>query len=183
MHLPEQILTQRLRLQAMRVAHAEVLFRLMNAEYERLLNTMGGPRKNMNVAEQAERLAELETKRENGKEFPYCIFLTQPGQPDVLAGTIGVHHVLASNCRGEFGYWLGAEFEGHGIMSEAVTAMEQACWDAGFHHLQIRCASHNARSAAVPQRLGYTLDGRIREAWLHLDQWHDELVFTKLAGE
>ena len=183
MQIQEQIQTRRLRIQAMVLHHAPELFALFDAERERLLRTMGGRTETVTLQDQEERLREHEKLREEGKTFAYCIFLKQEKGPDLLAGTIGLHHVIDINRRGELGYWLGADFEGRGIMSEAVTAMEQACWSAGFHHLQIRCAVHNSRSTAVPQRLGYTLDGRIREAWFHLDEWHDELVFTKLQGE
>jgi len=183
MKLPEQVQSDRLRLQIMRLDHAPVLFALFDAERERLLRTMGGTTKTLTLEDQEKKLREFEERREEGKAFAYCIFLKQEDGPDLLAGTIGLHHVIDINRRGELGYWLGAEFEGQGLMSEAVTAMEQACWEAGFHHIQIRCAAHNSRSSAVPRRLGYTLDGRIRQAWFHLDEWHDELVFTKLQGE
>ena len=183
MKLPEQVLSDRLRMEAMRLHHAPALFALFDTERERLLRTQGGTTQTLTLQDQEERIREVEDLREKGKRFAYCIFLKQDNGPDQLAGAVGLHHVSANNRRGEFGYWLGDEFEGRGLMSEAVTAMEQACWEAGCHHIQIRCATHNSRSAAVPRRLGYTLDGRIREAWFHLDEWHDELVFTKLHGE
>jgi ribosomal-protein-serine acetyltransferase len=183
MKLPEEIQSDRLRIQAWRLDHAPELFGLFDTERERLLRTQGDTTRTRTLEDQEEKIREAEDLREKGKRFTYCIFLKQDPGPDRLAGAIEVHHVIANARRGEFGYWLGAEFESQGIMSEAITAMERACWEAGFHHIQIRCATHNSRSSAVPRRLGYTLDGRIREAWFHLEEWHDELVFTKLQGE
>lgn len=59
----------------------------------------------------------------------------------------------------EIGYWQSTQFEGNGYISEACKAL---CSFA-FQHLQaekieIKCLLSNTKSAAIPNRLGFTLE-------------------------
>jgi ribosomal-protein-serine acetyltransferase len=48
----------------------------------------------------------------------------------------------------------------------------------GLHRIEIRCATGNTRSAAIPLRLGFTEEGTLHEAeWLY-DHWVDLRVFA-----
>ena len=87
-----------------------------------------------------------------------------------------------STQRCELGYWILGDFEGQGYMSEAVRVLEAACFAVGFHRIGIRCSSKNARSAGVPRRSGYTLDGTLRQHALERGERRDTLVFSKLAA-
>jgi len=63
----------------------------------------------------------------------------------------------------EIGYWLRSSAEGQGYMSEAVRLLITYCFatlDAA--RLLIRCDPRNARSRAIPARLGFTLEGTLR---------------------
>lgn len=74
--------------------------------------------------------------------------------------------------RGEIGYWLGTAWQGRGIMRRAC----QTLIDYGFTHLnlyriQIACAVDNRPSRALPEHLGFTLEGI-----LHGREWVGERV-------
>jgi ribosomal-protein-serine acetyltransferase len=66
-------------------------------------------------------------------------------------------------------YWLGASFQGRGIMTASCRAMvEHALGTMGLHRLTIHCAEQNRRSRAIPERLGFTMEGIARDAeWLY----------------
>jgi ribosomal-protein-serine acetyltransferase len=52
-----------------------------------------------------------------------------------------------------------------------------------LHRLEVRCAVANARSRAIPERLGFRLEGTIREAeWLY-DRFVDHAVYGLLEAE
>ena len=52
-----------------------------------------------------------------------------------------------------------------------------------LHRVEIRCATGNARSAAIAKRLGFTLDGTLREAQLVGGRYHDLLVYGMLRQD
>lgn len=69
-----------------------------------------------------------------------------------------------------------------------MTKACKACIDYAFnelklHRLEIRCAVENERSRAIPERLGFTNEGTIREAeWLY-DHFVDHVVYGMLERE
>jgi ribosomal-protein-serine acetyltransferase len=97
----------------------------------------------------------------------------------VLAGIIGTHYINFNSRKTEFGYWLGADFTGHGIMTKACAALLEHCFeDLKLHRVEIRCAEHNHKSCAIPERLGFSLEGTVRDAeWLY-----DHFVSHKVYG-
>jgi ribosomal-protein-serine acetyltransferase len=63
----------------------------------------------------------------------------------------------------EIGYWVRASAEGHGYIVEAVRLLTEYALDTlKANRVEIRCDELNVRSAAIPQRLGYVLEGRLR---------------------
>lgn len=101
-----------------------------------------------------------------------------------LAGTVGFHEINTLHGFTSIGYWLGKEFEGRGLMTQAVEALvEYAFHTLGLHRVEIRCASLNLKSQAIPKRLGFTEEGQVREAeWLY-DHHVDHIIYGMLQRE
>ena len=55
--------------------------------------------------------------------------------------------------------------------------------ERGLHRAEWRCRADNARSSAVAERLGMTLEGVLREAWKVGDRFYDKQVWSVLAQE
>src|SRR5260370_25260856 len=101
-----------------------------------------------------------------------------------LAGTIGVHRIDWLNRRVEIGYWLGREYEGRGVMTDACRAVITHLFqELELHRVEIRCAVDNTRSAAIAKRLSFTLDGTLREAQFVGGRYHDLWVFGMLRQD
>jgi ribosomal-protein-serine acetyltransferase len=100
------------------------------------------------------------------------------------AGTISYHPVDWVNRKVEIGYWLGAEFQGRGLVTKACQAMiEYAFSRLLLNKVEIRCAVGNLRSCAIPQRLGFRQEGIIRQGeWLY-DHFVDLNLYGLLASE
>jgi ribosomal-protein-serine acetyltransferase len=63
----------------------------------------------------------------------------------------------------EIGYWVRASAEGYGYVTEAVGLLTDYALDTlKANRLEIRCDELNVRSAAIPKRLGYVLEGHLR---------------------
>ena len=101
-----------------------------------------------------------------------------------LAGVIGYHSVNWPNKHVEIGYWLGAEFEGKGLVTSACrTLLAFAFEKLMLNRVAILCAAGNARSRAIPERLGFTQEGVLRDGeWLY-DHFVDLVVYSMLARE
>ncbi|MDR2974350.1 MAG: GNAT family N-acetyltransferase [Propionibacteriaceae bacterium] len=67
----------------------------------------------------------------------------------------------------EVGYWISADYEGHGYITAAVRKLEQLCFtELGLERVQITNDATNTRSRAIPERLGYALEGVLRHELL-----------------
>lgn len=103
---------------------------------------------------------------------------------EMLIGIICFYRVDWANRSANIGYWLGEQFQGCGIMTRACSALiEYGFRSMHLHRLEIRCAVENRRSRAIPERLGFSYEGRSRDAeWLY-DHFVDHAVYSKLAVE
>ncbi len=101
-----------------------------------------------------------------------------------VAGQVGYNEFDWANSKTEIGYWLGSSFQGRGIMTRACRALvDHAFREFRFNRVEIRCAAGNARSRAVPERLGFTEEGTLREAQRLHDRYLDLVVYSMLAAE
>jgi ribosomal-protein-serine acetyltransferase len=101
-----------------------------------------------------------------------------------LCGAIALHAIDARDRNTSIGYWLDEAFEGRGIMTRACRAIiGEGFRQYGLHRIEIRCATGNGRSSAIPRRLGFVEEGILREAeWLY-DRWVDLRVFSMLEQD
>jgi ribosomal-protein-serine acetyltransferase len=85
---------------------------------------------------------------------------------------------------GIIGYWLAKELEGRGLVTRAVSALiDLAFGDLHLHRVEIRAATDNVRSRAIPERLGFTQEGVLREAELVGEEYQDLAVYGLLASD
>jgi ribosomal-protein-serine acetyltransferase len=101
-----------------------------------------------------------------------------------LAGVIGLHRIAWAERKTSIGYWLGEEFQGKGLMTMACRAViRHAFEDMDLNRIEIKVAIGNFRSRAIPQRLGFTHEGVLRDdGWLY-DHHVDHDVFSLLRRE
>jgi ribosomal-protein-serine acetyltransferase len=101
-----------------------------------------------------------------------------------IAGSVGFAIIEPHTQVGIVGYWLAKEHEGRGLVTRAVSALaEHGFGELGLHRIEIRAATDNTRSRAIPERLGFTQEGVLREAELVGDQRQDLAVYGLLAGD
>jgi RimJ/RimL family protein N-acetyltransferase len=82
---------------------------------------------------------------------------------DAFLGSSGVHRIDWSVPNVEIGYWIRSGYEGRGLMTEAVAIIAAFAFDTlHAQRVRIRCDARNARSAAVPRRLGFVHEATLR---------------------
>jgi ribosomal-protein-serine acetyltransferase len=84
----------------------------------------------------------------------------------------------------EIGYWIAEPYEGRGIVTRACRVMiDHLFSEVGSQRVTIMAAPDNARSRAIPERLGFTQEGVMREAGWSSPGYHDLVVYGLLDRE
>ncbi|WP_208591457.1 GNAT family N-acetyltransferase [Gracilibacillus suaedae] len=101
-----------------------------------------------------------------------------------IVGVAGFNSIDWSNKIAYIGYWLGAEYQGNGIMTRvAKTLTDYAFMELKLNKVEIRAAINNQKSRDIPKRLGFVEEGRIRSVeWLY-DHYTDHVIYGTLAEE
>ena len=101
-----------------------------------------------------------------------------------FAGSIGCHHIDWVNKSCSIGYWIDAGRQGQGVVTRCSESLVDYLFgEMGLHRVVIQCGTGNTESCAVPQRLGFTREGVLREAeWVN-DHWVDLVVWSMLEAE
>ena len=101
-----------------------------------------------------------------------------------IAGQIGYNYFDWNDRRTEIGYWLGASFQGKGLITKACRVLiDYAFNELSLNRVEIRCGVENIKSRRIPEKLGFREEGIVREAeWLH-DHFIDLVIYGMLASE
>lgn len=97
-----------------------------------------------------------------------------------VSGTIGLHHITKEH-KAEVGYWLGRQFWGRGIMTEAVKLVTKF----GFEKLKLRrIYGHvylfNEPSKKVLEKSGYKFEGIIKKESKKGKKYLDAYLLAKV---
>jgi ribosomal-protein-serine acetyltransferase len=97
---------------------------------------------------------------------------------------VGSHSIDWLNRRSSIGYWLARDEQGRGTMTEAVRAhLDHAFGTWRLNRILIQAAVENARSRAIPERLGFREEGVLREVERVGDRMLDGVVYAMLAAD
>jgi [ribosomal protein S5]-alanine N-acetyltransferase len=91
------------------------------------------------------------------------------------------HHEGSS--RIELGYALRRSQWGRGLMREAAGAACSHAFAAGVRRIEAEVNPANAASCALLARLGFTLEGTLRQRWVNHGAANDTNMYACLAGE
>lgn len=101
-----------------------------------------------------------------------------------IAGMVDLHDIMPRIERAELGYWLGESYQGKGLMTAACKAvMDYAFEEWHLNRLMIRVVPENTRSLAIPHRLGFKLEGTLRQEYNLHGELRDLALFGLLRDE
>lgn len=135
----------------------------------------------LSLPARTELLTQMRGNFDLGLDFTYSIFEREKGQ---YVGGTGLHPRIGPDAL-EIGYWIDAQWEGKGLVTEAARALCVVAFELmGAQRVEIRCAPTNHRSSAVPERLGFHLDGVLRRIGINgSGNSEDRMIWTLLASE
>lgn len=103
-------------------------------------------------------------KRES---FRYLIFHKDTNE---FIGTASLHAINWKVSKCEIGYWINTQFSGKGYMTEAVRELINLGFkQLKFRRIGIRCESTNLSSRSIAEKLGFKLEGTLRNDDLSAD--------------
>lgn len=101
-----------------------------------------------------------------------------------MAGQIGYNYLNHTDRMTEIGYWLGASFQGKGLMTKSCRALiDYGFSELNLNRIEVRCAVENKKSRAIPEKLGFKQEGILRHGeWMH-DHFNDLVLYAMLKDE
>lgn len=101
-----------------------------------------------------------------------------------MAGMISLHNINHIVRKAAMGYWLDKEHEGKGIITRSAKSLLATGFEElGLNRIVIGAAVTNRRSRAIPERLGFRLEGVLRQNILLHGTYHDMAVYSMLKSE
>ena len=160
--------------------HARELNQLIKGSYEHLHEWSNWLKNNDQTVDGTEEWIK-KNQLSYGSGSGYEIGIWHEGN---MAGQIGYNYFDRENHRTEIGYWLGATFQGKGLITRGCRALIGHAFDnLDVKRIEIRCCTENLKSRKIPEKFGFKLEGVARNGeWLH-DRFCDLAIYAMLAEE
>ncbi|UTH74793.1 GNAT family N-acetyltransferase [Chromobacterium sp. IIBBL 290-4] len=101
-----------------------------------------------------------------------------------IAGICSLHGISQTHMSARVGYWLADHHVGKGAMRQALAQLlDHAFDDLGLHRVELGCAPENIRSCRVAERLGFRLEGELRDAQRLNGRFWNMRCYGLLASE
>jgi RimJ/RimL family protein N-acetyltransferase len=111
------------------------------------------------VEEKVELLRRFRGEFDLGQGFVYGVFL--PDESEVVGGS-GLHKRVGEGAF-EIGYWIRTSRAGQGFATEVAAALTRVGFEfCGADRIEIHTEPGNERSMAIPRRLGFVEEARLR---------------------
>ncbi len=183
--LPAQLESARLVLRTPRAGDGAVLNEAVVETFEMLHPWVPWAQKLPSVEESELACRQMAVRVAQRTDWPLLIFerAADAGCGRFIGGT-GLHRFDWNVPRFEVGYWCRRADQGRGFVTEAVQALTRFAFDAlRARRVEIRMSSANARSRAVAERCGFTLEGVLRQDSLSpKGQPRDTMVYARVRG-
>jgi RimJ/RimL family protein N-acetyltransferase len=152
------ITTERLVLRAPTVEDAEELNAAIHETWDLLHLWMPWAVTKPSMDESRAKCAEMADRAAMRGNYPLAGFDRATGR---LALFAGVHPRDLEVPSYAIGYWCRARFHGQGLVTEAVRALTDVCFNTlSARRVEITCSEQNTASRRVAERSGFQLEGR-----------------------
>jgi ribosomal-protein-serine acetyltransferase len=158
---------------------AEAVFEAVMKNYDHLKPFMHWITPDYSLASAQQFIGQYLKDREERRSLGVGIF-----RNDKFIGSIGFVNFDWLAMKTEIGYWISRDEEGKGIVSSACRLLIDFAFDElKMNRIEIRCSAENARSSAIPKRLGFIKEGLLRQSEYRDGRLHDFEVYGLLASE
>uniref|UniRef100_UPI003217AD7E GNAT family N-acetyltransferase n=1 Tax=uncultured Draconibacterium sp. TaxID=1573823 RepID=UPI003217AD7E len=169
-------INDKIRLERIQLSMAQIIFNTIDSDREHL-------REWLPFIDQTKQISDTEafitSVADNKKDSIYTIWYKEE-----FAGLIGFKDTDLVNKKTEIGYWLASKMQGKGIITLCVEKLiAYAFKNKKLNRIQIKVAEKNNKSAAIPKKLGFHMEGVEREGELHQDHYLNLEVYSLLKSD
>lgn len=180
---PTEFYTERLFIRMPLPGDGKVVAQAINESIEELKPWMPFAQENQN-----EETVEINIRKSYAEflqreDLRFHIFLKDTGE---FIGSSGLHRINWSIPKFEIGYWINSRFSKKGYMKEAVEGIVKfSLEELRAKRLEIRCDPKNLRSRAIPEKLGFKLEGILENDKLTADGLglRDTCIYAKVLHD
>lgn len=101
-----------------------------------------------------------------------------------IVGALGFHNLDTNNKSAHVGYWLAKDAQGKGLMTKCARILIDYLFDElKLNRVQINCNVENTKSRAIPERLGFQLEGIHRQVEFRDNKFGDWAIYAMLKKD
>ncbi|KHF40646.1 GNAT family N-acetyltransferase [Halalkalibacter okhensis] len=157
---PTEFTSERLLIRMPKPGDGKVVFDAIQASIKELQPWLPFAQKEPSEQETEINIRDAYVKFLQREDLRLLIFLKDTGE---FIGSSGLHRINWDVPKFEIGYWIDSRYSGNGYISEAVQEIAHFAFrELKACRLEIRCDSKNDKSRKVPERLGFTLEGILK---------------------
>jgi len=172
------LVTPRLRLRSLVDADVAALFAIFgDAESMRYWS-----RPELKTIDEAK--AMLRDIRQDGASGSFIQLGIARREDDLVIGTCTLYRIQWDHRRAEVGYIVRRDHWGRGLAKEALAALlDHAFSTLGLHRLEADVDPRNGASIRLVEKLGFKLEGHLRERYFVSGDVQDSAIYGLLAPE
>lgn len=131
-----------------------------------------------NIEDALEHIAMIDSKIETNDGINWAITLKGNTK---LIGVIGHYRIKPEHFRAEIGYMLLPEFQGKGIISEAIKkAVDYGFNEMGLHSIEAIIDPENKASAIVLEKNNFVKEAHLKENEFYEGRFLDTVIYSLL---
>lgn len=170
---------QNLRLELTDQKHAEGLFNALNSNREHLSEFLPWVANMQSVNDFTNYIKNCELLYQQSMEVSFVIILNEQ-----IVGRIGLHYLNLLNENAAIGYWLTESAQGQGVMIRSCKALiNYGFMELGLHRIELKAATSNFKSQAIPRKLGFQQEGVLRQAEKVNGKFLDLVLYSMINEE
>lgn len=183
---PNEFYTERLLIRLPLPGDGEAVFQAVQTSRGELKKWMAFAQKSQSLEDTEVNVREAHLQFLRRENMRLHLFNRETGD---FIGCSGLHQIDWDVPKFEIGYWIDQRNSGKGYITEAVEGITQFAFsELKANRVEIRCDSKNIKSRAVPERLGFALEGVLYQDSVEVggDQLRDTCIYAKVskkAGE
>src|SRR5688500_5886257 len=159
--------------------HAEALYQLVTNNRQHLREWLPWVDHMRSVDDFRKYINSSKQRYANHSEMGYVVMAGE-----TMVGRVGLYNIDLTNKSASIGYWLSKQWLGKGIITRCCkTVINEGFSRLQLNRIEIRAATENHKSQAIPERLGFKKEGIIRQGEFVNNQFVDLYVYSMLKEE